>query len=119
MNSKQRVLTALRRTGLPDRVPLQFDLHRGLLDQFGAKLGIPVDYSPSYYEDVTYRISANDLRTAMGSDCVVVGGGLPAGYSHPKTARRLHHQRVRHDDAPGPALHGRDRLPAGGRQLGR
>ena len=85
MNSKQRVLTALKRTGLPDRVPLQFDLHRGLLDQFGAKLGIPVDYSPSYYEDVTYRISANALRTAMGSDCVVVGGGLPAGYSHPKT----------------------------------
>lgn len=86
MNSKQRVLTALRRTGLPDRVPLQFDLHRGLLDQFSAKLGIPVNYSPSYYEDVTYRISANDLRTALGSDCVVVGGGLPAGYSHPRTA---------------------------------
>ena len=85
MNSKQRVLTALKRTGLPDRVPLQFDLHRGLLDQFGAKYGIPVGYSPSYYEDVTYRISANDLRTAMGSDCVVVGGGLPAGYNHPKT----------------------------------
>ena len=86
MNSKQRVLTALRRTGLPDRVPLQFDLHRGLLDRFAAKYGMAVNYSPSYYEDVTYRISANDLRTAMGSDCVVVGGGLPAGYRHPTTA---------------------------------
>ncbi len=85
MNPKQRVLTALKRTGLPDRVPLQFDLGRALLEEFGAKLGIPVTYSPSYYEDVMYRISANDLRTAMGSDCVVVGGGLPAGYSHPRT----------------------------------
>ena len=86
MNSKQRVLTAIKCTGLPDRVPLQFDLGRALLDQFGEKHNIPVDYSPSYYEDVTYRISANALRTAMGSDCVVVSGGLPAGYNHPKTA---------------------------------
>ncbi len=86
MNSKQRVMAALTRTGLPDRVPLQFDLCRSLLEEAGAKYGIPVQYSRSYYEDVTYRISANDLRTAMGSDCVVVGAGLPAGYDHPKTA---------------------------------
>lgn len=85
MNSKQRVLTALTRKGLPDRVPLQFDLCRSLLEQFGRKYGIPVQYNRSYYEDVTYRISANDLRTAMGSDCVVVGAGLPAGYEHPTT----------------------------------
>ena len=85
MKPRDRVLRALRRDGLPDRVPLQFDLCRSLLEDFGKKLGIPVHYTTSYYEDVTYRISANALRTAMGSDCVVVGGSLPAGYSHPRT----------------------------------
>ena len=39
MNSKERVLTALRRTGLPDRVPLQFDLCRPLLEAFSLKHG--------------------------------------------------------------------------------
>ncbi|RME84420.1 MAG: hypothetical protein D6775_05550 [Caldilineae bacterium] len=85
MKPRQRVETALRRTGIPDRVPLQFDLCRSLTDAFGEKLGIPVRYTTSYFEDVTYRISANDLRTAMGSDCVIVGGSLPRGYSHPVT----------------------------------
>jgi uroporphyrinogen decarboxylase len=85
MNSKQRVLTALRRTGVPDRVPIQFDLCRSLLEDFGHKYGIPVHYTTSYFEDVTYRISANELRTAIGSDCVVVGGSIPSGYSHPTT----------------------------------
>ena len=28
-------------------------------------------------------MSNNDLRVAMGSDCVVVGAGLPRGYQHP------------------------------------
>jgi len=83
MNSKERVLTTLRRQGLPDRVPLQFDLSRSLLDRFGEKYGIPVHYTTAYYEDVTYRISANELRVAMGSDCVVVGASLPRGYRHP------------------------------------
>jgi len=83
MNSRERVLTALTRSGVPDRVPLQFDLCRALSDAFGEKLGIPVHYTTSYFEDVTYRISANELRTAMGSDCVMVGGSLPRGYSHP------------------------------------
>jgi uroporphyrinogen decarboxylase len=86
VNSKERVTKALTRVGLPDRVPMQFDLCRSLLEQFGAQYGIPVQYNRAVYEDVTYRISANDLRTAMGSDCVVVGAGLPAGYDHPKTA---------------------------------
>lgn len=84
MNSKERVRLALTRQGLPDRVPLQFDLSRGLLDKFGQKYGILVHYTTSYYEDVTYRISANDLRVAMGSDCVIVGGSLPRGYEHPR-----------------------------------
>jgi uroporphyrinogen decarboxylase len=86
MNSKERVQRALNRTGLPDRVPLQFDLCRSLLEEAGAKYCIPVQYNRAVYEDITYRISANDLRTKMGSDCVVVGAGLPAGYDHPKTA---------------------------------
>jgi uroporphyrinogen decarboxylase len=55
------------------------------LEAFGCKHDIAVEYTISYYEDVTYRISANALRTAMGSDCAVVGGSLPAGYSHPTT----------------------------------
>ena len=50
MNSRERVLTAMRRTGVPDRVPLQFDLCRSLLDAFGEKLGIPVHYTTAYYE---------------------------------------------------------------------
>jgi uroporphyrinogen decarboxylase len=85
MNSKERVLKALRRDETPDRVPIQFDLCRSLLEGFGQKYGLPVHYSPSYYEDLMYRTSGNELRIAMGSDCVVVGGGLPVGYSHPKT----------------------------------
>jgi uroporphyrinogen decarboxylase len=85
MNSKERVLTALRRTGLPDCVPLQFDLSRSLLESFSQIHHIPVHYTTSYYEDVTYRISGNELRTAMGSDCVVVGASLPSGYAHPRT----------------------------------
>jgi uroporphyrinogen decarboxylase len=76
MNSKERVTRALKRDGLPDRVPIQFDLSKPLLETFSAKYGIPLVYSPSYYEDLKYRISANELRVAMGSDCVVVGGGL-------------------------------------------
>ena len=85
MNSKERVHTALRRLGSPDRVPLQFDLCRSLLNDFGEQYGIPVHYTTSYFEDVTYRISANELRKVMGSDCVIVGGSLPTGYSHQKT----------------------------------
>jgi uroporphyrinogen decarboxylase len=83
MNSKERVVTALTRKGLPDRVPLQFDLSRSLADRFSEKYGIPTHYTTAYYEDVTYRLSNNDLRVAMGSDCVVVGASLPSGYQHP------------------------------------
>ena len=84
MNSKERVHTALRRTGLPDRVPLQFDLCKPLLEACSQKYAVPLHYSPAYYEDVTYRLSGNELRLAMGSDCVIVGAGLPSGYQHPQ-----------------------------------
>ena len=85
MNSRERVFAALSRTGVPDRVPVQFDLCRSLLEDFGQKYGIPIHYTTSYFEDLTYRISANELRTEMGSDCVIVGGSLPVGHSHPTT----------------------------------
>jgi uroporphyrinogen decarboxylase len=80
MNSKERVTRALKRQGLPDRAPLQFDLSRSLTDRFAAQYGMPAQYTTAYFEDITYRISNNDLRVAMGSDCVIVGTSLPRGY---------------------------------------
>jgi len=81
MNSKIRVLKAFRKLdGNPDHVPVQFDLCRQLTEEFGKKLGIRPDYSLSYYEDLTYRISANEIRTRLGSDVVVVGGTVAKGF---------------------------------------
>jgi uroporphyrinogen decarboxylase len=82
MNSKERVKTAMKRERLPDRVPVQFDLSRSLIEKFATQYGMAAHFTTSYYEDVTYRISASDLRVAMGSDCVVVGASLPRGYQH-------------------------------------
>ena len=82
MTPKERVFRAFHKApGLPDRPPLQFDLCRQLTDHFARELGLEAEYALSYYEDLTYRISANAIRTALGSDCVVVGGTVPAGYS--------------------------------------
>ena len=81
MTSKERVLHAVRRDDVPDRVPLQFDLCESLLEKFSRKHGLILDYQHSYYEDLTYRIAANDLRTAMGSDVVVVGGTAGANFT--------------------------------------
>jgi len=81
MNSRERVLKAFKRLpGLPDRVPVQFDLCRQLSDHFGKEMGIPVSYTDNPYEDVTYRISANELRVAMGSDVVVTGASVSDNY---------------------------------------
>jgi uroporphyrinogen decarboxylase len=81
MNSKERVFKAFKKMeGMPDRIPLQFDLCRQHTESFGRKLRIEPDYALSYYEDLTYRISANEIRTRMGSDVVVVGGTVPYGY---------------------------------------
>ena len=77
MNSRERVLKAFKRIeGLPDRVPVQFDLCRSLADHFGKVMNIPVHYTENLYEDVTYRISANELRIAMGSDLVITGASV-------------------------------------------
>jgi uroporphyrinogen decarboxylase len=82
MNSRERVFKAFKKIeGIPDRVPIQFDLCRQHTESFGRKLGIEPDYALSYYEDLTYRISANEIRTRMGSDVVVVGGTVPYGYT--------------------------------------
>jgi uroporphyrinogen decarboxylase len=81
MNSRERVLKAFKRLpGLPDRVPVQFELCRQLSDHFGKELGITVHYTDNPYEDVTYRISANELRVAMGSDVVVTGAAVSDNY---------------------------------------
>ena len=77
MNSRERVLRAFKKIdGLPDRVPVQFDLCRQLCDHFGQVMNIPVHYTDNLYEDVTYRISANELRVAMGSDVVITGASV-------------------------------------------
>ena len=87
MNSRERVLRAFKRLpGLPDRVPVQFDLCRQLSDHFGKELGILVNYTENLYEDVTYRISANELRVAMGSDVVVTGASVSDDYRVVKDA---------------------------------
>lgn len=81
MTPRERVLRAFGKLpGKPDRVPLQFDLCRSLTDHFSKKLGIAPDYALSYYEDLTYRISANAIRTHLGSDCIVVGGTVARGH---------------------------------------
>jgi uroporphyrinogen decarboxylase len=68
MNSRERVLKAFKRIpGLPDRVPIQFDLCRQLSDHFGKELGMSVSNTENPYEDVTCRISVNEIRLALGS----------------------------------------------------
>ncbi len=87
MNSRERVLKAFKRIdGAPDRVPVQFDLCRNLADHFGKILNIPVHYTENLYEDVTYRISANELRIAMGSDVVITGASVSDDYQIQKSA---------------------------------
>ncbi|MFC1558115.1 uroporphyrinogen decarboxylase family protein [candidate division KSB1 bacterium] len=81
MRSRERVLKAFRKLdGYPDRVPVQFDLCRQHLEYFGKKLSIPVNYTNNLYEDVTYRISGNEIRTAMGSDVVITGASISDDY---------------------------------------
>ena len=65
MTSKERALKAFHKLpGMPDRPPIQFDLCRQLSEHFGKELEIAPDYALSYYGDLTYRISANEIRNA-------------------------------------------------------
>lgn len=87
MKPRERVLKAFRKLdGYPDRVPVQFELCRQLLEHFGKKLNIPVRYTDNLYEDVTYRISGNEIRTAMGCDVVVTGAAVSAGFTPQRNA---------------------------------
>jgi uroporphyrinogen decarboxylase len=82
MTPRERVLKAFKKLdGHPDRVPLQFDLSQQLLEHFSAKLDVPLNYTHNLYEDVTYRISGNEIKLALGSDIVVTGAGRPIGYT--------------------------------------
>jgi uroporphyrinogen decarboxylase len=81
MKPRERVLKAFRKmNGLPDRVPIQFELCRQLNDHFSKKLNIPVHYTNNMYEDVTYRISCNEIRLALGADVVVTGAAEANDY---------------------------------------
>jgi len=87
MNSRERVLRAFGKIeGNPDRVPVQFEMCRQLNEHFAKELGIPAFYTENLYEDVTYRISANELRVAMGSDVVVTGSSVSDDYQIVKEA---------------------------------
>ncbi len=82
MTPRERVLRAFKRQpGLPDRVPVQFELCAQLYKHFSEKLGIPMRYTRNLFEDVTYRISGNEIRTAMGCDVVVTGASEHAGFN--------------------------------------
>ena len=80
MNSKERVRIALTRRGIPDTIPVQFDLCKSLIEHFAKELAMEPEYAFSYYEDLTYRISANAIRTKLGSDIVVVGGTIASDF---------------------------------------
>lgn len=87
MTPRERVLKAFNRmSGLPDRVPVQFEFCAQLYDHFSRKLGIPMHYTKNIFEDVTYRISGNEIRTAMGCDVVVTGAAEAAGFVPEKSS---------------------------------
>ncbi|MDO8953031.1 MAG: uroporphyrinogen decarboxylase family protein [Draconibacterium sp.] len=87
MNSRERVLRAFGKIkGNPDRVPVQFEMCRQLNGHFAKEFGIPANYTENLYEDVTYRISANELRVAMGCDVVVTGASVSDDYKIVKEA---------------------------------
>jgi uroporphyrinogen decarboxylase len=59
---------------------VQFEMCRQLNEHFSKVLEIPANYTENLYEDVTWRISANELRVAMGSDVVVTGASVSDDY---------------------------------------
>lgn len=74
MNARERVLRAFKRIpGMPDRIPVQFDLCRSLQEHFAKELGIESRYTNHPYEDIIYRISGNEIKLALGCDVVVTG----------------------------------------------
>ena len=85
MTPRERVLKAFKHMdGLPDRVPVQFELCARLYDHFSKKLGIPMHYTRNIFEDVTCRISGNEIRLAMGCDVVTTGASEASGFTPEK-----------------------------------
>ena len=79
MNPRERVLKTFGR--IPGNADVfQFEMCRQLTDHFSKELGVPAHYTENLYEDVTCRISANELRTAMGSDVLVTGASVADDY---------------------------------------
>lgn len=81
MNSKERVLTALRRE-VPDRVPVWVTVVGDLADRLAQTVGIPADPLDAY---LTNRISNAALLTTLGNDVVGIGSTAPHG--QPTTTR--------------------------------
>ena len=74
MNARERVMKAWNLIpGDPDRVPVQFDLCESLLNHFSKEMKLPLSITKNIYEDVTWRISGNEIRLALGADMVVTG----------------------------------------------
>ena len=81
MNSRERVMRAWKiEAGMPDRIPIQFDLCRSLQDHFAKELGVPSRYTNNIFEDVTYRVSGNEVKLALGSELVIVGASESATF---------------------------------------
>ena len=81
MNARERVLRSFSViNGRPDRVPVQFDLCESLLTHFSRELNIPLRVTHNLYEDVSWRISGNEVRFALGSEIVVTGTSEASDY---------------------------------------
>jgi len=82
MNSRDRVLRAIKKhDGLPDRVPIHFNLCRKLTDEISGQLGIDPHYCQTPFEDDIWVVSSNELRTSLGSDLVMVGASVSSSYT--------------------------------------
>jgi len=82
MNARERVMKAWGlMEGFPDRVPIQFDLCESLLSHFSKELDLPLSITRNLYEDVTWRISGNEVRLALGSDIVVTGAAESSSFN--------------------------------------
>jgi uroporphyrinogen decarboxylase len=73
MNSKERVLLALRRQ-TPDRVPVWVTVVGDLAEKLAQVTGIPPDPLDAY---LTNRISHAAMLTALGNDVVGIGATAP------------------------------------------
>ena len=63
MTPRKRVLKAFKKLkGNPDRAPVQLDCAQPLLEHFSEKLDVSLNYTHNLYEDVTYRISGNEIK---------------------------------------------------------